>query len=702
MLKLKLDKRKKILLIGIALAIAIIVAVIVTCVVVLCGKKEVSLKITLNGQAVESCEIDSGGEKINFAYTLENSSKQGTASWQIEGDADDSRISDSGEFISGLKAGAVKVKLSVEEGGETFSGVVNVKVKPRGLESIQVTNSAQTDYIEGQLFNPDGYIVEGSFSNGTMAVIDGWIVENADKPLLPDDTEVVISYTENGIAKQTQVPIQVAPKTLQAITVTNLPAQLDYFVDDVFRKKGMVVTAEYEFCNEVVKNYSIDKYNVPLTINDSSVTITYTENGITKSAVLEITVTSRTLSEIAIIKSADKLEYTEGEYFDILGLSVLAKYSDSPDAITKRWQHNKSEALTTNDEDVVITYTENGITKTTTFAITVLPAVFVDPDVREVIEIINILPDEESLTLSDEGAVRYAGDLYVALSEEKRVQVTNLSKLNSLLDKLIVLEEEQPIVPETEYTIKYSVYNNLEFSDIDFNVNPQKYKNSEGAIQLNAVESSIATDLGYEFVHWVDETDSVVISIENIVADKSYFAVFALTAIVSIEFRSYFNKDEVLLTMPDVNRGTFDISSSGIAETIYHEKELLALDYYVEYADGTIEYVNGGSFLTNYNALILAYVVVVETVELHIASPNDVAVAWNYEYTNDEGEVKVINKDNLSEAQIIVPNSANVILYFKNPSITKIIMNDDTVGLFPPITSYAFSIKDDIKAELYF
>ncbi len=382
-----------------------------------------------------------------------------------------------------------------------------------------------------------------------MAVIDGWIVENADKPLLPDDTEVVISYTENGIAKQTQVPIQVAPKTLQAITVTNLPAQLDYFVDDVFRKKGMVVTAEYEFCNEVVKNYSIDKYNVPLTINDSSVTITYTENGITKSAVLEITVTSRTLSEIAIIKSADKLEYTEGEYFDILGLSVLAKYSDSPDAITKRWQHNKSEALTTNDEDVVITYTENGITKTTTFAITVLPAVFVDPDVREVIEIINILPDEESLTLSDEGAVRYAGDLYVALSEEKRVQVTNLSKLNSLLDKLIVLEEEQPIVPETEYTIKYSVYNNLEFSDIDFNVNPQKYKNSEGAIQLNAVESSIATDLGYEFVHWVDETDSVVISIENIVADKSYFAVFALTAIVSIEFRSYFNKDEVLLTI---------------------------------------------------------------------------------------------------------------------------------------------------------
>lgn len=85
--------------------------------------------------------------------------------------------------------------------------------------------------------------------------------------------------------------------------------------------------------------------------------------------------------------------------------------------------------------------------------------------------------------------------------------------------------------------------------------------------------------------------------------------------------------------MPDGNRGTFDISSSGIAETIYHEKELLALDYYVEYADGTIEYVNGGSFLTNYNALILAYVVVVETVELHIASPNDVAVAWNYEYT---------------------------------------------------------------------
>lgn len=344
-----------------------IVAVIIICVVVISVTKEVSLKITLNGQAVESYEIDSGGEKIKFAYTLENSGKQGTASWKVEGDADDSRISDSGEFISGLKAGAVKVKLSVEEGGETFSGAVNVKVKPRGLESIQLTNSAQTDYIEGQLFNPDGYTVEGSFSNGTTAVIDGWIVENADKPLLPDDTEVVISYTENGIAKQTQVPIQVAPKTLQAITVTTLPAQLDYFVDDIFRKKGMVVTAEYEFCNEVVKNYSIDKYNVPLTINDSSVTITYTENGITKSAVLEITVTSRTLSEIVIIKSADKLEYTEGEYFDILGLSVLAKYSDSPAAITKRWQHNKSEALTTNDEDVVITYTENGITKTTAY-----------------------------------------------------------------------------------------------------------------------------------------------------------------------------------------------------------------------------------------------------------------------------------------------------------------------------------------------
>lgn len=352
LVNIKLNKKQLIILICIIVAV-VIVAVTVPCAVLLTNNTA-SVDIMVDGQAVEKCDIYSGGEQIQFSYNLDNKKfEEGTVEWSVACGEIDAQISDSGLFVSGLKVGTVKVKLAITYKGETASDEISVNISPRGLESIKIKTPAQTEFIEGQTFNTDGYIVEGFFANGTTAIVNGWQVENADKALSLDDAEVTVSYTENGITKQTQITINVVPKTLQSLKVTTPPQRLDYFEDETFSKKGMVVTAEYEYLSEIITDYTIDKSNVPLNKDDKCIVISYTENGITKTVRVEITVTRRVLTNILINRPADKIEYNEGEYFDFLGLEIVGQFSNSPDAVVNRWKHDKEEPLTLDDTTVM-------------------------------------------------------------------------------------------------------------------------------------------------------------------------------------------------------------------------------------------------------------------------------------------------------------------------------------------------------------
>ena len=95
-----------------------------------------------------------------------------------------------------------------------------------------------------------------------------------------------------------------------------------------------------------------------------------------KTAYATITVTSaKTLSSIAITTPPTKTYYGEGETFDPTGMVVRATYTDeSTDNVTALCTYTPSTEtpLTFDDDEVEVSYTESGITKTATQVIHVV------------------------------------------------------------------------------------------------------------------------------------------------------------------------------------------------------------------------------------------------------------------------------------------------------------------------------------------
>lgn len=90
-------------------------------------------------------------------------------------------------------------------------------------------------------------------------------------------------------------------------------------------------------------------------------------------ATATITVTAApTLSSIAVTTPPTKTTYSEGETFNPEGMVVTATYTDnSTDVVTSSCTFTPSDALTTSINEITVSYTEGGTTKTATQSITV-------------------------------------------------------------------------------------------------------------------------------------------------------------------------------------------------------------------------------------------------------------------------------------------------------------------------------------------
>lgn len=84
-----------------------------------------------------------------------------------------------------------------------------------------------------------------------------------------------------------------------------------------------------------------------------------------------IATATKYLVSIAVTTAPTKVEYDEGDNFDKTGMVVKATYTDNSTATITTYTVSPSTDLAVTDTSVTITYSENGITKTTTQAITV-------------------------------------------------------------------------------------------------------------------------------------------------------------------------------------------------------------------------------------------------------------------------------------------------------------------------------------------
>lgn len=175
------------------------------------------------------------------------------------------------------------------------------------LQSIAVTTPpTKTSYLSGESFDPAGMVVTATYSNGAKLAATGYAVEPSG-PLSDGMTSVTIRYTEGGRSVTTTQAVTVIPK-LVSIAVTTPPTKTAYRYGEAFSAAGMVVTATYTDGNSAaVTGYTTSPASF-ISLGDQSVTVKYTENGVSVAVTTPVTVSRAVVSTVP--SQSGSLTYT--------------------------------------------------------------------------------------------------------------------------------------------------------------------------------------------------------------------------------------------------------------------------------------------------------------------------------------------------------------------------------------------------------
>lgn len=167
----------------------------------------------------------------------------------------------------------------------------------------------KTSYIVNECFDKTGLVVDAVYKQTWN---DGHVTYRTEYNTTYDvdtsteltlmDTKVIVSKTDKGITKTTDVAITVSDEIvnteLDSISIANHADKLSYIKDESFDKTGLVVDAVYKntyrsgnITYTVKPNvaYSVDTAKI-LIPDDVSMDISFTDNGITKHTEENITV----------------------------------------------------------------------------------------------------------------------------------------------------------------------------------------------------------------------------------------------------------------------------------------------------------------------------------------------------------------------------------------------------------------------------
>lgn len=177
------------------------------------------------------------------------------------------------------------------------------------LVSIAITTPpAKTTYVSGETFNPAGMTVTATYSNGATLKATGYSF-SPDTALTDGTTSVTIEYTEGGVTKTAEQAITVVHR-LTKIEITAQPTKKVYEYGDSFQSTGMVVKATYsDGATAKVTGYSCSP-TLLSTVGTQTITVSYTENGVTKTATTSVTVNRKTIS--AVPSQSGSLTYNGG------------------------------------------------------------------------------------------------------------------------------------------------------------------------------------------------------------------------------------------------------------------------------------------------------------------------------------------------------------------------------------------------------
>ena len=234
------------------------------------------------------------------------------------------------------------------------------------LESISFS-TVKTAYTVGDTFVKP--IVTAHFNDGsTTDVTTQSTFTGYDMSTVGTQT-VQVSYTYEGITQYDTFEITVSKQ--RELTSISLSGQTtSYWVGDTFSFDG-TVTAHYDDESERTVSANVSTYPDMTTAGNKNVTISYTENNVTKQASYQITVSALVLEYIDVSSEPTKTSYYVGDTFSSAGLEVTAYYTNGSHKVVTPTSITSPNMNTAGNKVVTVTYTENNVTQTDTFNITV-------------------------------------------------------------------------------------------------------------------------------------------------------------------------------------------------------------------------------------------------------------------------------------------------------------------------------------------
>lgn len=226
--------------------------------------------------------------------------------------------------------------------------------------------SKKTYYI-GEAFDPAGMVVTATFADDTTENVTNDCTFSP-VTISKGTTAITVNYQRAGIKKTASVPVTV--RVLSSIAITTAPTKTAYKYGEIFNPSGMVVTAHYtDGQSRTVTGYTFSP-DTALGMSNTTITISYTEGDVTKTTTQAITV-AKVLDRIAVTTQPSRTSYFSGESFSTSGMVVTAYYTDDSSAAVSGYTYSPTGALAAGNKTITISYSEGGVTKTTTQAITV-------------------------------------------------------------------------------------------------------------------------------------------------------------------------------------------------------------------------------------------------------------------------------------------------------------------------------------------
>ena len=257
------------------------------------------------------------------------------------------------------------------------SSIVTPSIKWSGYSDITITISARKyggpNATQGKISVSQGSTELTSYSpSGTS------IVASSALKISPTGTGTLSiaclgASSSKGCGVQSIV-IKGTPKVAHLASIAlSGTYQTVFHQGDTFNHDGMTVTATYEDedTKDVTGDATFTGYDMS-SIGEQTVTVSYTENEVTKTTTYDITVNAPANLTGIVLSGSYQTEFTKGDAFTNDGIVVTANYDDETSKIvtgsTTFTGYNMSSIGV---QAVTASYTENEVTKTANYNIIV-------------------------------------------------------------------------------------------------------------------------------------------------------------------------------------------------------------------------------------------------------------------------------------------------------------------------------------------